>query len=146
LVRKIKNLKLGEITTLSGNKSHLEISKAMQETDIFMMPYIIGKHGECEGLPNVLKEAQATGLPVISTSIGGIPEVVQDGKTGFLIKEKDIPDLIQKLNCLIENPSLRAKFGENGRKLTEKEFNLASQTSKLESIYERLIADYEKRI
>jgi colanic acid/amylovoran biosynthesis glycosyltransferase len=145
LFKQIKKLGLERYVTILGNKSHPEVAQAMQEADIFMMPYTIGKHGECEGLPNVLKEAQAAGLPVISTSIGGIPEVVKDGESGFLVKEKNISALIQKLKILIEDPSLCSRFGKNGRKIIEERFGLDSQVCKLENIYRKLMNAYEEK-
>jgi len=139
LVRTIQKLGLEKYVTLSGSKTYQEVARAMREADIFIMPYSVGKHGEREGLPNVLKEAQATGLPVISTALGGVPEVVLDGETGFLIKEKDTEELARKLNLLIEKPELRADYGKKGRELVEERYDIVKQTRKLEDIYRKLI-------
>jgi glycosyltransferase involved in cell wall biosynthesis len=111
----------------------------MQDADIFMMSYATAKNGDSEAAPLVLKEAQATGLPTISTRHAGVPEIVLDGQTGFLVEEKNVNGLAQKLNTLIENPQLRAKFGERGRKLIEERFNIKDQTRELEDIYKELI-------
>ena len=139
LVRTIQKLGLEKHVTLSGSKTYQEVARAMREADIFMMPYSVGKHGEREGLPNVIKEAQATGLPVISTALGGVPEVVREGVTGFLIQEKDPAGLAQKLSLLIEKPELRTDFGKKGRELVEQKYDLVKQTRKLEDIYRKLI-------
>ncbi|MEE8638174.1 MAG: glycosyltransferase [Candidatus Margulisiibacteriota bacterium] len=139
LISLIKKMKLEEFISLQGSKSHPEIARAMRDADIFMMSYVTAKNGDSEAAPLVLKEAQATGLPAISTRHAGVPEIVLDGKTGFLVEEKDVKGLAQKLNNLIENPQLRAKFGERGRRLIEERFNIKDQTCELEDIYKELI-------
>jgi colanic acid/amylovoran biosynthesis glycosyltransferase len=136
----IEKIGVGKFVTISGSKCHSKIAKAMQEADIFMMSYVTAKSGDSEGLPNVLKEAQAAGLPIISTFHAGVPEVVLNRETGLLAKEKDIAGLSKNLNSLIENPKLRIKFGKSGRRLIKKKFNVVNQTRKLEKIYRELIS------
>ena len=109
-----------------------------------MMPYVTAKSGDSEGLPNVLKEAMATGLPIISTKHTGVPEIVKDGQTGFLVNEKDVAAISSKLNYLIENPDLWAPFGINGRKIIEDKFEIVKQTQKLEEIYKVVINQYKE--
>lgn len=139
LMRLIKNLGLEQIITLEKGKSHAEVAKAMQQAHIFMMAYLTAKNGNSEGTPSVIKEAQAVGLPVVTTKHAGVPEGVLERETGFLAEEKDIVGLSQKLNYLIENPSLRASFGERGRKLVEKKFNILDQARELENIYREML-------
>jgi colanic acid/amylovoran biosynthesis glycosyltransferase len=111
----------------------------MQESHIFILPSVTATNGDKEGLPNVLKEALASGLPVISTYHAGIPELIQDGKSGFLVKERDAYTLSIRLNQLIENPSLWSTFSSKGRKRVEEAFNLQHQIQKLEQIYTELL-------
>lgn len=99
-----------------GDEKHTEFSNA----DIFAFPTYY--HNEC--FPLVLLEAMQSSLPVISTFEGAIPEVVEDGVTGFLVPQKDAETLANKLEFLILNPELRKKMGAAGRLKYEKEFTL----------------------
>jgi len=140
LIKLVKNLGIERFVTFEGDKNHQEVAKALQEADIFMMSYVTARDGSQEGIPNVLKEAQATGLPTLSTHHAGVPEVVLDGETGFLAEEKDVESLSQKLNLLIGNQKLRADFGKRGRKWAEERFDVVTQTRKLEDNYKKLIS------
>ena len=135
----IKNLELEDVILLLGNKSHDEVAEVLKKAEILMMPYATPKNGDSEGIPYIIKEAIATGLPVISTKHAGVPEAIEDGKTGFLVDEKDIDALTNKLNYLIENPDLWAKFGIRGRKVVENKFDITKLIQNLEEIYRSLI-------
>ena len=111
----------------------------MEESHIFLLPSVTAINGDKEGIPNVLQEAQSMGMPVISTHHAGIPELILDGKSGFLVKERDVYSLSQRLTQLIENPTLWSAFGKTGRKYIEKKFNLQKQVELLEKIYKELI-------
>lgn len=87
------------------------------ESDIFCLP----TYGDC--LPMVLSEAGATGLPGIATRIAAIPEIVQDGTTGFLIPPGDVPALVATLQRLIDNPTLRLDMGARAIELVKREFD-----------------------
>jgi glycosyltransferase involved in cell wall biosynthesis len=131
----IEDLGIENKVTLLGALKPPEVAKVMKDSHILMMPYATPDSGDSEGAPQVLKEALATGLPVISTKHAGVPEVVIDGESGFLVDEKDIDGLSNKLNYLIEHKELWLPFGEKGRNLVEREFDIVKQTEKLEDIY-----------
>jgi colanic acid/amylovoran biosynthesis glycosyltransferase len=135
----VQELGIEKATSMLGKLNHQQVAEALTQTDIFMMGFVTAKNGDREGIPNVLKEAQAVAVPVISTYHAGVPEVVMDGKTGFLVKERDVAALAQRLNYLIENPKLRNELGENGRKFMREKFNVVEQTQKLEELYKKLI-------
>ena len=71
-----------------------------------------------------LKEAQLMGKPVVATSVGGNPEMMMDGKTGFLVKEGDVDDLFEKLSSLLKNKEMRLEKGSNGTKFIEEKFSM----------------------
>lgn len=95
-----------------------DIREVLSLTDIFVLPSYYR-----EGVPKVLLEAGAMGLPIITTDAPGCREVVEDKKTGFLIKSKDKEDLIEKIKLLIENRELRREFGKNFREKIERDFS-----------------------
>lgn len=122
-----------------GAQPHEKVRQLMQQAEIFALPSQTAKSGECEGLPIVILEASACGIPVVSTYHSGIPEAVIDGETGFLVSEKDHQTLAEKLDVLLSDRALGQKMGQQGRDLINERFDLRQQTAKLEAIYDSLI-------
>jgi colanic acid/amylovoran biosynthesis glycosyltransferase len=87
---------------------------------------------------NTLKEAMAMGLPVISTLHGGIPELVKDGISGFLVPERDVDAIAQRLIYLIEHPEIWPQMGKAGRAYVETHYNLNDLNDELVRIYQRV--------
>jgi len=92
-----------------------------------------------EGLGTVILQAMASGLPVIATDAGGIPEIVKNGRNGFLTAKGDFKDTSRKLTELAVRPDLRERFGRAGRKTVEENFSPESMAQKYLEIYERLV-------
>jgi colanic acid/amylovoran biosynthesis glycosyltransferase len=135
LVRLINKLDIDENVKLLGWKQQNEISELMSHADILLAPSVTGKGGDQEGIPVVLMEAMARGLPVISTYHSGIPELVQDGISGFLLRERDVDGLAEKLEHLITHPEMRDQMGAEGRKYVEENYNIDKLNNRLVEIY-----------
>ena len=136
----IRDLNLDGHVTQAGKVEYSRLAEEYHNADIFTLPSITGTvDGEKEGIPTVLLEAQATGLPVVSTRHAGIPEAVLDGQSGYLTNERDIGTLAEKLCLLLADRHLRERMGRAGREQIEKEFNIVTQVQKLERIYDRLV-------
>ena len=88
-----------------------------------------------EGLPIALLEAMSMELPVVSTAVGGIPEVIQDGKTGFLVPSSDAEALSHPIRKLLDDEYLRIDFGRAGRNVVQQRFSIQRMTEELEKIY-----------
>ncbi len=116
-----------------------DVLKLYQQAHIFVLPSITASNGDQEGIPVVLMESQAMGLPVISTYHTGIPEVIVDGKSGFLVPEKDVDALIERLEYLIEHSELWPDMGRYGRKFVEEKYDIKKLNQKLVEIYQNLI-------
>ena len=99
----IDHLNIGEKVKLLGWKPQGETVNLIKEADIFLAPSVTAANGDQEGIPVVLMEALASGLPVISTHHSGIPELVEDGRSGLLVPERDVPALADALKRLLEN-------------------------------------------
>lgn len=134
-----KQLNLDHRVRFLGAQPHERVLQLVQQAEIFALPSQTAKSGECEGLPIVILEASACGIPVISTYHSGIPEAVIDGETGFLVSEKDDRALAEKLDILLSDRPLGKKMGQRGRDLICEKFELQKQTLKLEAIYDSLI-------
>lgn len=138
LVKVTKDLMLEKnvefINNLKAQNPRQITLKEFSKADIFLLPSITTKN-DYGGTPIVLMEAQAMGIPCVVFEDAGNSEIVLDGKTGFVVEQKNIDMLSEKMLMLIETPKLRKKFSEDGRKHILKEFNNNLQTKRLEQIY-----------
>ncbi len=114
---------------LRGALAPSEVRKAAAEADIFLLSSLREAFGV------VLAEAQAMGLPIVATRVGGVPEVVDDGVTGFLVPPRDPQALADKLLLLANNPDLRRQMGERGRERVKRLFESSQIMTELEHLY-----------
>jgi colanic acid/amylovoran biosynthesis glycosyltransferase len=118
-----------------------EVLKLLQRAHIFILPSVVARSGGTEAQGLVLQEAQAAGLPVVSTLTGGIPEGVLNGKSGFLVPERDVGALAKKIEYLVEHPELWSEMGRCGRKFVEERYDIQKLNQRLVQIYDALITD-----
>ena len=109
---------------------HKDIEPFLQCADFF----ILASNWESMGI--VIAEAMACSLPVIASNVGGIPELVIDGKGGFLCEPNDIDSFVEKIKSLEDNPHIREEFGAFNRKRFEDNFTVEQMMRKLEKLYE----------
>ncbi len=110
------------------------------ESHIFFHPSQMGADGNREGIPNAMLEAMATGLPVVATRHGGIPEAVKDGESGFLVDEGDIQGLAEAALNLMADSSLYRRCAQGARDVVESHFAAGSAIDILEDCYEEVLA------
>lgn len=135
----IEALGVSDRVRLLGWQRQEEIIELIKEADILLAPSVTSSDGDEEGIPVVLMEALAQGLPVLSTWHAGIPELVQDGKSGFLVPERDADALAAKLVHLVERPELWAEMGQAGRKYVEQHYDIDKLNDQLVRLYRRLL-------
>jgi colanic acid/amylovoran biosynthesis glycosyltransferase len=135
----IQTLNLSDKVKLLGWKNEQEIIEILNQTHIFIAPSVTAQDGNQDAPINVLKEAMAMGLPVISTTHGGIPELVADGVSGFLVPERDAEAIAEKLSYLIEHPEVWTAMGRAGRADVEAHYNLHTLNDKLVKLYQQLL-------
>ncbi|MFE4104667.1 glycosyltransferase [Almyronema epifaneia] len=136
----IESLNLSENVKLLGKKSQEELIALLQQTHLFVAPSVTASDGDQDAPVNVLKEAMAMGLPVISTFHGGIPELVEDGISGFLVPERDAAAIAAKLRYLIDHPERWPAMGQAGRAFVEKHYDLSDLNDRLAELYQQLAA------
>lgn len=124
---------------LRGQKNRQEIIQILSQSHLFLAPSITASDGNQDAPTNVLKEAMALGLPVISTRHGGIPELVQDGISGFLVPERDPEALANRLLYLINHPECWPEMGRAGRQVVERVFDLEALNDQLVQLYEKAL-------
>ncbi|MFC7293869.1 glycosyltransferase [Marinobacter aromaticivorans] len=123
---------------LHGARSHSEVRSLLGEADIFLLPSVTATDGDQEGIPVALMEAMAVGMPVVTTEHSGIPELVEDGVSGYLSPEKDSDSLAESILTLSQNPDSWQRLGAAGRERVEKYFSLEVQNNKLIELYRTL--------
>ena len=121
---------LQKVATYAGKKYGEEKERILESSDIFVFPTFYPK--EC--FPLVLLEAMQASLPLVSTKEGGIPEIIEDGKNGYIVPPKDQKILADKLETLIEDKKLRKRMGANGRILYKKRFTVEMFEKRLAEI------------
>ncbi|CAM3754363.1 glycosyltransferase [Rahnella victoriana] len=121
-----------------GSQPHDRVLELMQQASIFCLPSVTSTTGDAEGLGMVLLEAAASGVPTVGTRHGGIPEAMEENITGYLVNERDVNDLAEKLIMLVTDDKKRHAMGDSARKFIEDKFDIKKQTQILESIYEGL--------
>ncbi len=135
----IHELRLDGVVNLLGAKNRDEIIAALSQAHIFLHPSVTPKSGDQEGSPLAIQEAMAMGLPVISTYHAGIPELVENGVSGFLVPEKDADTLAEKLLLLVQYPEQWAEMGQAGRKRVEQQRDINKLNDRLVKLYQMMI-------
>ncbi len=130
--------KLEDSVTLLGWRVQDEVSQLLESAHVFVAPSVRARDGDEEGTPTAIIEAMARGLPVVSTIHSGIPEVVRDGETGFLVAEHDIDALADRIRRFSEQAELLPRMGRASRDVIEAEFDVAKLNDQLVTYYEGL--------
>lgn len=134
-------LGLKENLTFIGACSHYEVATLMQGARCFVQHSLVPSSGDSEGTPVAILEAQASGLPVVSTRHAGIPEVVLEGETGFLVDEGDVDGMAAAMIQMAANPQLARELGWAGRERVEENFSMEQSIRNLWRIVEGCIKD-----
>ena len=119
---------------ITGNVKFLgfreDVPSLLQAIDVFALPSL------SEGLPLSLLEALALQKPVVATNVGGIPEIVEDGVTGFLVPPRNPEALAEKILLFLRHPDIAADFGRSGRRRVQEAFSLEQMIQEYQSLYE----------
>jgi colanic acid/amylovoran biosynthesis glycosyltransferase len=109
---------------LLGARPHPQIMAAYHQHDLFVLASVVAPGGDRDGIPVVLMEAGALGLPIISTRVSGIPELVRHNETGWLVPPSDAEALADAITALGTDPVLQGHLGQNARALVQAEFSI----------------------
>lgn len=131
LERRVRTNGLGTFVRFAGSQPHTRVASLMRGSDVLLAPSVTAADGDAEGTPVAILEAQATGIPVVSTLHAGIPEIVESGRSGFLVAEGDSRGIAEKLHELQESPSLRATMGSAGRAIVMGNHDIGALNEKL---------------
>jgi glycosyltransferase involved in cell wall biosynthesis len=132
LEARIRRLGLENVVTLLGQQP--DVAAIMAASDVFVMPSL------GEGLSNVLLEAMTLAKPVVATRVGGTPEVVRDGETGWLVPPREPAALAAAILKVLRDPDLAARVGVSGRDLVARRFSAARVAPRMAATYGQAIA------
>ena len=138
LIKLTRELGLTKSVNFLGAQPNERAIYELSSSDIAVLPCVVAKDGDIDVCPLTLQEAMAMEVPVVSTTVGSIPELIEDGKEGLLVPERNESALAQAIIRLIDNPSLRREMGKKGREKILREFNIETQVEKLTHIWSRI--------
>jgi len=127
----IKTLHLENRVTLEGPQPRDEIIRILGDSDVFVLTSIQTSSGSREGIPVSLMEAMACGLPVVASRLSGIPELVEDGVSGYLVTPGNPRSIAKALVVLAADSQMRIRMGRSGRRMVMKQFNLTANAATL---------------
>jgi glycosyltransferase involved in cell wall biosynthesis len=139
LAAEINAVGLAGCVTLGGGQTHAELPQEYAGAHVVVVPSVVDRAGDRDGLPNVVLEAMASGRPVVASDVGAISSAITSGHSGLLVPPGDTTALAAALERLAREPALRQELGGNGRARVERDFELRACTERfcrfLESVY-----------
>ncbi len=139
LIQLIKRLDLTKQVKFLGWQTSNRVKKTMEQANIFLLPCVTASDGDMEGIPVVLMEAMASGLIVISSKHSGIPELIEDDQSGFLVKEKNIDGLAKTLVEIFNCSPNWLTIAKKARMRVEKNYNIKKLNQQLYQLYQSLL-------
>jgi glycosyltransferase involved in cell wall biosynthesis len=133
-----KRLGLAERVRLAGSQAHDAVCLAYQRASVFVLPCVVASDGDRDGIPYVLLEAMASGVPVVSTPISGIPELIESGLDGLLVPPNDPAALADVIDKLLASGELRQSLARAARAKIESSFSLSASTERLLALFGEL--------
>ncbi|MGC8856053.1 MAG: glycosyltransferase family 4 protein [Anaerolineae bacterium] len=144
LEKRIHQHGLQGLVELVGPKTQEEIARLLDQANCYVQPSVIMPSGKMEGIPVALMEAMASGLPVVATDISGVPELVREGETGWLVPPESPQALADVLTEIYTHPEQAAQRAQAGRQWVLQEFTLASNVRKLSDLLTPLASSPEQ--
>lgn len=129
-----------ECLELPGAMPQERVKGILGSADVFVLPCVVAKSGDRDGIPVALMEAMALGVPVVSTALSGIPELVVNAENGLLVTPNDPVALSQALEQLIQSPAYGETLAKQARKTIEEQFNLETIAANLESLFHKSVS------
>ncbi len=133
----IERLDVADCVTLAGERGQTELIPIFQRAAIFALAPFVTEDNDRDGIPNVLVEAMACGLPVVSTAVAGIPELVRHSENGLLAAPRDVPALANALATLLDDQPGRERMGANARTTVVAHFDLRAAAREIAALFEQ---------
>ena len=124
-----------------GAVPHAEVARLLAASSVLLAPSVVAANRDRDSGLLVVKEAAASGVPAIGSLHGGIPEIIDDGVTGYLVPERDVEAMASRLRALLDDDALRQRLGAAARRKMEQEYDIGRRVEVLEDLYDRAVAD-----
>ncbi|RJS80711.1 glycosyltransferase family 4 protein [Methanophagales archaeon] len=128
LEKHVKELDLEKYVSFVGKVPNEKVPEYMVASDVFVLPSV------SEGFPVTILEAMASGLPIVATKVGGLPEIIKDGENGFLVEPKNPKGIAQRVMLILEDDNLSGRISRNNRECVKK-YSWGSVIERLEEVY-----------
>jgi len=145
LEAQVRRAGLQEVVSFLGPKTHDEVLALYRAATLFVLPCVVCRNGDRDGIPNVLIEAMAMELPVVSTPVSGIPELVVPRETGLLVPERDVTALAMAMGGLLDLPGLRRELGRRARERVQALFDGSRNVGDLDRMLRAAAAPVQPR-
>lgn len=143
LQKLIAYYELEQQVELAGIVFQEALKEHLANADIITLPCVAAKDQDMDGIPNSLMEGMAMGLPAVSTTLSGIPELIEDGKSGLLVPPKDAVALADALAQLLDDSDLRTQLGRAGRAKVVAEYEINKNTAQLAALFQHYLVSAE---
>lgn len=141
-----RDLGLNEEVVWLGVKPHLQVIEELNRCDILIQPSVTANNGDSEGgAPTIILEAEACGIPIISSEHADIPYITAGGRSAMLSPERDVESLVENIRVLLTKEEVRADMSTKGRAHVEQFHNVRNEVQALENIYYRCLMKKETR-
>ena len=130
-----KRLRLEEVIEMAGFIPNDRLAAIMREHDLLVVPSVVYKNGDRDGIPNVIMEAASLGLPVVATNVCGIAEVIRNGETGHLVPQRNPAALACAIRDALEHPAQTRQLAANAGRLVREMFDSRKNTQALKALY-----------
>jgi colanic acid/amylovoran biosynthesis glycosyltransferase len=128
---------------LLGARSRSDVARLLRNSDVFVLACVVAENGDRDGVPNVLLEAMATGVPVVTTPVGAITELVKPALTGILVPEQDSPSLAQAIEAVLDDPAAHVNMKTTARRFIETNFDIRRSTTQLANLFSKTTTGWE---
>jgi glycosyltransferase involved in cell wall biosynthesis len=137
ILRIIEELELEPVTRLLGTLTHQEVLAHYRNADLFVLGCEIASNGDRDGIPNVLLESMSMGVPVVATEVSAIPELVDDGVTGLLVRPGQPERLAEAMQRMLTDPELRKRVIPAAKKRVAEQFSNRKLMRDLADVYRK---------
>jgi glycosyltransferase involved in cell wall biosynthesis len=135
LEQQIHDLALTNHVELCGAETHERVIEIYRQATLFVLPSVVAENGDRDGIPNVLAESLYLGVPVVSTSVSGIPELIQPDRNGLLVPPRDGAALAAAIARLLNSPQLRQRLAAAGRETVLAHFDMSANAQRLLNLF-----------
>ena len=131
----LQELDLGDCVSLEGAHTRRQIVDAYRQADVFALTPFVTEDGDRDGIPTVLVEAMASGVPVVTTAVAGIPDLVTHGVNGLVRRPHDVEGIAASIAALLDDASMRRRLGSAGRETVQERFDVRHSAEELAALF-----------